>query len=106
MQQPYIFSSTAVKEKPVTAITVLLERCMNREKLTRSEKDRIANICYGVFSRHSALYKLMGWLWDLRGCLQKYVVEFTYGDLQYYYAPDKSSLRKTLHNIKKIITVK
>ena len=99
----YKFSETATTKKPDNDNTRLLEKAMDFKPLSRKEKDRIAEICYGTFGSHFAGLRLMGWEWDLHDCLQKFVVEFTYGHLQYFHAPDKTSLRKVLSNIERII---
>lgn len=99
----YVFSECATKEKPDTDTTRLLEKAMDGAELTRQEKDKIADICYGIFGSQFAGYRLAGWQWDLRHCLNKYVVESSFGDLHYYYAPDKTSLRKALRFVKRII---
>lgn len=100
---PYKFSKCAVNTKPVTDVTELLEKTMQGGRLSREEKNRIAEICYGVCSQYSQCYKLHGWCWDLTSCLPAFLVEYETGDIQKYYAVDKTALRKALHHkIRKI----
>ena len=99
MLQPYKFSSTAWKEKPVNALTELLERAMkDLSSLTREEKDKVADILYGVGGCYSSTYKFMGWAWPMAPYLKRILVSFTYqpNTFNTYYAPDKTSLRKAL----------
>ena len=37
--------------------------------------------------------------------LKTYYVKFTYGHIQEYYAPDKTSIRMNLSNIRRIVEV-
>lgn len=91
------FSSTAAETKPDNVTTTLLEKAMSRQPLSRTEKDRIAEILYGTFGSHASTYKLTGWAWDMADCLPRILVNFTY-DRYFlpFYAPDKTSLRKAL----------
>ena len=102
----YKFSKTASEKKPNTEITNLLERAMKKENLCREEKDRIVEVLYGTFGSQSHSYKLGGWKWNMSYCLKEYWVRFKYGQIQSFYAPDKTSLRKVLKNIDKIVEVK
>lgn len=104
--KPYKFSECARPTKPQNKITDLFEKCIAGQSLTRIEKDRIAELCYSTFGSQFAGYKLAGWKWTLYDCFPEFIVEFTYGCLQSYFAPDKTSLRKCLHSIKRIIAVK
>lgn len=101
MYQAYKFSECAGAKKPVTKITLLFEKVMSEQSLNREEKNRIADICYGLSSQHAPCYKLGGWCWDLMMHLTAYVVEFNHGGLGKYYAPDKTSLRRTLTGIRR-----
>jgi hypothetical protein len=96
----YIFSDTAVKVKPSTTTTLILEKAMNKEPLTRKEKDQIANILYGTFGSQGPIYKLHGWAWNMSSSLKRILVSRKYepGTFYTYYAPDKTSLRKALGN--------
>ena len=103
----YKFIETAREVKPVTEITSLLERCEQGEKLSRSEKNKIATIFYGIFGSQFPGYRLAGWCWTLSDCLPEFIVEFTYGGFQSFRAYDKTALRASgLSNIKRIISVK
>jgi hypothetical protein len=99
----YKFSTSAREKKPENTITALIEKAMDFQPLSRQEKDKIADICYGVFGSQFAGYKFLGWRWDLKDCLKRFVVHFKSGDLAFYYAPDKTSLRKVISNIREII---
>ena len=101
------FSTCADDQKPDTDTTCFIEKVQTGACLSRDEKDRIAQICYGISGSGFAGYKLYGWLWNIDGVLNEYIVEFSYGGFQSYYTPDKVSLRKaiTSYAIKRIITV-
>lgn len=53
-----------------------------------------------IFGLHelqsNGIYKLMGWAYDFRPYLKKYLVK-QYGDWREYYAPNKTALRKTIY---------
>ena len=97
----YKFSKTATEVKPDTPTTRLLEKAQDGQHLTRTEKDEIARVLYGVFGNHGSTYKLGGWAWPMAGFLKCILVEFTYefGTYKAYYAPDKTSLRKVLGQV-------
>ena len=99
--QAYKFASTATATKPDNDITRLLEKAIRKEKLSREEKDRIANILYGLFSGYGATYRLAGWAWYMADCLPRILVSNTWSPQQFdaYYAPDKTSLRKALRGL-------
>ncbi len=103
----YKFSKCATDQKPDTDTTRFVEKVQTGVRLSRDEKDRIARICYGAFGSGFAGYKLHGWVWNIDGVLNEYIVEFSYGGFQSYYTPDKTSLRKvtTSRVIQRIITV-
>ncbi len=94
----YKFVNWEVPPKPDTEITGLLEKAQDGEPLTRTEKDRIANVLYGIGGNHSATYKLHGWAWPMQNYFPRILVSFTYEPDKFktYYAPDKTSLRKAL----------
>ncbi len=101
------FSRCATNQKPDTDTTRFIEKVQTGVCLSRDEKDRIAQICYGISGSQFAGYKLHGWLWNVNEVLNEYIVEFSYGSFQSYYTPDKTSLRKSItsHKIRRIITV-
>ena len=88
----YKFINTAADEKPDTEETRLLEQAMASQPLTRTEKNRIAEILYGICGAGSHTYKLAGWAWPMYRCLPRFLV-CSYDHWQAYYAPDKTSLR-------------
>lgn len=105
---PFRFSrfSNAPSEAPDVSSTYipLVERFANGEKLTRAEKNRIAEDMY--LFRNDACYKWLGWLWDSRPFLNRYLVKMSDESLtnvwREYYAPDKTALRKGLRYTGKI----
>ena len=103
----YKFSKCAANQKPDTDTTRFIEKVQTGACLSRNGKDRIAKICYGIFGSGFAGYKLHGWLWNIDKVLNEYIVEFSYGSFQSYYAPDRTSLRKAISSyaVKRIITV-
>ena len=70
-------------------------KCMNGEKLTREEKDWLARELSVTSYWRSAL-ALMGWMFDFRDYLNRYIV-CQYDHWQTYYAPDRTSLRRALY---------
>ena len=74
-------------------------KLMKGEELTREEKNMLANKL-AVSGKHSL--KLMGWCFSFYDLLNEYWVEFTYGSIQRYYAPDKTSLSNCLSDISRI----
>lgn len=79
------------------------EKLLNGGILTREEKNELANKLSTSDSK--TLLKLMGWAYSFRTFLNEYWVEFTYGDIHRYYALDKTSLRKCLSSVNRIVEV-
>ena len=101
--EAYKFACTAREEKPDNDTTRLLEKA-DGAPLTRQEKDSIAETLWGVFGSHSPVYKLAGWAWNMRFVLPRILVKHTYDNsFSIYYAPDKTSLRKVLHNVEEMV---
>ena len=46
--------------------------------------------------QRGGVYRLMGWAYDFKPYLRKYLVK-QYGQWQEYYAPNKTSLRNTIY---------
>ena len=87
--------------------TTLCERVWDEKPLSRDEKDRIAQMLYGPCGSQGPVYKQAGWAWDLRDAphMRAFLVSFR-DDLRtyrVYYAPDKTSLRRTLTRVVRII---
>ena len=80
MNTAYKFSNTATPDKPDTDTTRLLEKAMTGQKLTREEKDRIADLLYGTCGAASSTYKFHGWAWEMSTVFPRYLVNFTYGN--------------------------
>jgi hypothetical protein len=100
----YKFVQWDVPPKPENEMTILLEKAQDGKELTRAEKDRIANILWGLFGCHDSTYKLAGWAWPMYNCLPRILVRYTYDNrFEVYYAPDKSSLRKCLHGVAEMV---
>lgn len=67
------------------------ERLLNGQKLTREEKDWLADkLAVG----HGSI-KLQGWSFDFYSLLKRFIVRY-YDSWYSYYAPDKTSLRRAL----------
>lgn len=87
---------------------MLLDKAFGVMPLTRAEKDRIAEIMYGVFGAQNSTYKLSGWGWPMylaKQQIRRILVSFTYEPNNYrtYYAPDKTSLRKVLSSVHQMV---
>lgn len=55
--------------------------------------------------KQSGIYKLMGWAYDFRPYLKKYLIK-QYDHWQEYYAPNKTTLRATIYGrIDKIVEI-
>ena len=80
----------------------LHEKLNNRESLTRDEKDSL------VFTKHSPVYKLMGYAYDFREYLKEFWVETEFYDIQPVWAMDKTSIRNfgMFGNIYRIVEIK
>ena len=92
----YKFVKWEVPEKPNTETTRLLEKATsNFNGLNKNEKNKIAEILYGLGGGSSSTYKLGGWAWPMSRYLPKILVK-QHGNWQEYYAPDKTSLREAL----------
>ena len=78
-------------------------KLLNGEELTREEKNRLASNL--STSMQKSTLKLMGWAYSFRELLNEYFVEFTYGSIERYYAPDKTSLRACLSSVRRIVEV-
>jgi len=98
----YRFSDTASDVKPETDTTRFLEKVMQGGKFTRQEKDRLAQIFYGVFGCNGTIYKYMGWAWPMRAYLQEFIVDRQYHGLKSHWALDKTSLRNSIKGYGKI----
>lgn len=94
----YKFVTWDVPPKPDNEITRLLEKAQRKELLSRQERDRVAELLYGLFGGHGPIYKLAGWAWDMSTHLPRILVSFRWdgGRFESYYAPDKTALRKAL----------
>lgn len=84
---------------------ILRQRLNNGGKLTREDKDWLAEHLY-----HNCFFStslpLRGYRFDFSDTVKRYIVN-QYGQWNEYYAPDKTSLRNTLRGkINKIIEVK
>lgn len=101
----FAFHSNVPKTPPKNEITELLDKAFTDEPLTRQEKDRIAEILYGLFGANSSTYKLAGWAWPMAYARQirRILVKFRYGPWVEYYAPDKTSLRRALPDQSQIV---
>ena len=100
----YKFSKCATAEKPQTENTELLEKAMRNEALSRQEKDRIAEILYGLFGDHGSTYRLAGWAWHMSGVLPRILVRHTWDNsFCPHYAPDKTALRKVLYSVAEMV---
>jgi hypothetical protein len=101
---PYKFASYPdgrTDKKPDNNITRLLERAA--AGLTRTEKDQVAELLYGLFGAQSSTYKLGGWAWPMRSVLPRFLVNMRGHGWQEYYAPDKTSLRRVLSGVLEIV---
>lgn len=103
----FSFHSNVSKTPPKNEITELLDKAFTDEPLTRQEKDRIAEIPYGLFGANSSTYKLVGWAWPMAKARQmrRVLVKFRHdpGCWIEYWAPDKTSLRRALPDHSQIV---
>lgn len=50
----------------------------------------------GIDVARTGIYKIGGWAFDFRDEMKKFVVKFTDGDISEMWAPNKTSLRKSV----------
>lgn len=79
-------------------------KLVHGQELTREEKNKLFN------QLHTSSYgkyriPLHGYMFDYSRWLKRYFVEFTYGDIEKFYALDKTSIRANLSNVKRIVEV-
>ena len=79
-------------------------KVLNKERLTREEKNALFNRL-ATCSYSKVGIALGGWMFNFSEVLKTYYVKFTYGHIQEYYAPDKTSIRMNLSNIRRIVEV-
>ena len=94
---PYCFARYDDKRtdiKPDNDNTRLLEKPY--KTMSRSEKNRVAEILYGTFGSQRCSYKLGGWEWPMWTVLPRFLVKLRDYGWKEYYAPDKTALRKVL----------
>ena len=84
---------------------MLREKLNGNGKMDRAEKNWLAeNVQNNTYFRTAI--PLMGYRFDFRDVLHKYLVN-QYGQWNEYYAPDKTSLRNTLYGrINQIVEIK
>ena len=92
----FAFHSNVPARPPASQMFDLYYRIQAGEKLSREEKDRVADALYGLFGQSSATFKLGGWAVPFARLLPCFWVQFTYGSIEQYFAPDKVSLRQAL----------
>lgn len=81
----------------------LFQKLERKERITREEKNFIANSLYGTFGSKSSTYKLGGFAAPFHKVLPRFLVK-QYDYWQECYAPDKTSLRSALFGtVKEII---
>jgi hypothetical protein len=92
----YKFSDTAT-EKPTLEISNPLE--FLKSKYQRGCIFGLDNL------QRSGTYKLMGWAYDFKPLLKKYIVK-QYGAWHEYFAPNKTLLRRSIYGtIEKIVEI-
>lgn len=101
---PYKFSSSAYADMPVASsqeqdpTLFLIQRAFGPDSLNRQERNRLAEIMYGVFgSGHT--YRLVGWAWNMSVAQQlRRILVADVGGLTFrtYFAADKLALRTVL----------
>jgi hypothetical protein len=85
--QAYKFSQTAT-DTPTITIDNPVE--FLKSKYTRGSIFGLDNL------QRSGRYKLMGWSYDFRPYLKRFIVK-QYGSWQDYYAPNKTALRSSIY---------
>lgn len=78
-------------------------KLLSGEELTREEKNQLASRL--STSSEKRTLKIGGWAFTFTELVNEYWVEFTYGDIHRYYAPDKTSLRACLSSVSRIVEV-
>jgi hypothetical protein len=81
---------------PIDRMFQLYGKALKKKKLSREEKDYVANRLYGISGCGSSLYKTMGFQANFFQVFPRILVNIKYYGWQTYYAPDKTSLRKAI----------
>ena len=81
------FSNTATD---IPTISIYSPKDFLKSKYTNGYVFGIDNL------KSTGLYKLMGWAYNFKPYLKKYLVK-QYGQWQEYYAPNKTTLRRTIY---------
>ncbi len=101
----FAFHSRVKQEPTDCTMFELYRKVYAKEKLTREEKDRIADRLYGVLGQHSATYKYLGYAAPFHRVLDRFLVRHKHDDCwREYYVPDRTSLRKALRDVVEIVS--
>jgi len=92
----FAFHARVPAEPPECEAFTLYRRLAAGGTLSREDKDRIAQLCYGVSTSHSSTYQRGGWECRFAEVCPCYIVQQG-GQLAYYWAPDATSLRTALY---------
>jgi len=83
----------------------LKEKVIAGKKLTGKEKHILfAELRNNSYSKVGI--PLQGWMFDFSDILKPFYVEYTYGNIEKVYAPDKMSIRHNERQIEKITEIK
>lgn len=90
---------------PLNPVFALYRKSKSGAKLTREEKDTIAECLYGVFGAQGSTYRAGGFAAPFHDHLPRFIVQDRYksGAWRTYYAPDVTSLRRALRTREEII---
>ena len=84
----FAFHSNVPARPAASQMFDLYHRIQDGQKLSREEKDRVADGLYGLFGQSNATYKQGGWAAPFAQVLPCFWVQFTYGRIEQYFAPD------------------
>lgn len=105
MIRQFAFHSGVKSEPPDCEMFRLYRKVSEKLKLSRKEKDQIANGLYGCFGSQSGTYRIFGWEAPFYTVLDRFLVRLRYDNCWLaYYAPDKTSLRRTLVGVIEIVS--
>ena len=93
------FSETATEQKPN-----IFDRCATAREFLECKYDR--GLVFGLDSlRSTGFYKLLGWAFDFRPYMKKYVYK-QYDQWHEAYAPNKTLLRRSISGrIQRIVEI-
>jgi hypothetical protein len=100
----YNFTGKAKEEHKSPKLVDMMQRLSNGEKLKSSEMCKAALPFLTLTALRDGVYRLMGWAYDFRPYMHKYVVKTQYY-LEECYALNKTEARESFKGLGKVIYI-